>query len=361
MQVGVANRLLFGYYSAMTWLPKYTITNRLTVTIRRIGEAIGEIKALGLSPAALARLEMEARALSTHASTSIEGNPLPLTDVKRLLKKHPGHIRDTEREILNYNAALQRIHADVKSGSFSFDIKIMERIQSMVVDGLMVNPAHVGKMRRDPVMIRDPRRPDAVVFMPPDYKDVPRLIRDLLTFTTKNMEEIDPVILAGLFHRQFVIIHPFMDGNGRTARLLTTGILGQGGLDIFEIFAFENYYNRNVGAYFRAVGLQGDYYECVSSVDFTGWLEYFADGILDELRRVRGVIANEAPPRLEEHHRRLLAYIGENGSINQREYGQISNRSLAARKQDFQRLLDLGLIKRREGGRSTYYVLTTKS
>ena len=151
-----------------------------------------------------------------------------------------------------------------------------------------------------------------------------------------------------------------MDGNGRTTRLLTTAILGQGGFDIFEIFAFENYYNRNVGKYFQIVGLQGDYYECEPQIDFTAWLEYFADGILDELRRVAGTISAEAPIRLEEHHRRLLGYIREQGSISQREYGLISNRSLAARKQDFQKLLAFGMIERRGGGRSTYYVLSNR-
>ena len=344
----------------MTWQPKYTITNRLIATMRRIGEAIGEIKTLGLSPNALARLELEARALSTHASTSIEGNPLPLTDVKRLIKAGPVHIRDTEREVLNYNKALQKIYADVKSGIFRLDAATMESVQAIVVDGLMDNPDHVGKIRQEPVLIRDPRQPDSVVFIPPNHEDVASMVKELASFITDNADEIDPIILAGIFHRQCVIIHPFIDGNGRTTRLLTTAILGQGGLDIFEIFAFENYYNRNISRYFQAVGLQGDYYECEPSIDFTAWLEFFADGILDELRRVRGIIPTDAPVRLEDHHRRLLTYIGEHGSISQREYGQISNRSLAARKQDFQKLLALDMIERRGGGRSIYYVLSDK-
>jgi Fic family protein len=342
----------------MVWRPEYTITNKLVVTMRRIGEAIGEIKALGLNSTMLARLERQARELATHASTSIEGNPLPLTDVKRLLKESPSHMRDTEREILNYNNALQTVHAAVKSGRFRLDVPTMEATQAIVVEGLMSNTDHVGKMRKEPVLIRDPRRPDAVIFIPPDHKDVKRLAGDLTEFVNRRKDDIDPIILAGLFHRRFVIIHTFMDGNGRTARLLTTAVLGQGGLDIFEIFAFENYYNRNIGKYFQTVGVRGDYYECAPSIDFTIWLEYFADGILDELRRVRGTIPAEAPVRLEEHHRRLLTYIGEQGSIGQREYGEISNRSLAARKQDFRKLLGLGLIERKGGGRGVYYVLS---
>jgi len=91
----------------MAWEPKYTNSDRLLVTIREIGEVIGEVKSYQLTGTALARLALDARQLSTFASTSIEGNPLALTDVKRVLKSSKESIRDTEREVLNYNNALQ--------------------------------------------------------------------------------------------------------------------------------------------------------------------------------------------------------------------------------------------------------------
>ena len=150
-----------------------------------------------------------------------------------------------------------------------------------------------------------------------------------------------------------------MDGNERTTRLLTTAILGHTGLDLFEIFSFENYYNQNITRYFKAVGLEGDYYHLANEIDFTSWLEYFADGILDELVRVRKTLPDhlEPKPRLEPHHQQVLDYIREHGSITQREYGKISSRSLASRKLDFERLLDLNLIETKGTGRGTYYIL----
>ena len=365
----------------MSWQPEYTISHRLLSTIREIGESIGEIKTLRLSNQTIARLELDARELSTYSSTSIEGNPLPLTDVKRLLKNHKDAIRDTEREVLNYNRALQSLYASVRSGKFTLNVKTLQRVQQQVVDGLMDNPAHCGKLRNEPVVIRNPRKVDEVIFLPPDVKDVSSLITDLLAFAKASTGKIDPIILAGLFHRQCVIIHPFIDGNGRTTRLLTTAILGQGGLDLFEIFSFENYYNRNISRYFKAVGLTGDYYDLADNMGFTEWLEYFADGILDELRRIRKTLAaysaadatpvNSPPdnktkeakpeykvtkPRLEPHHRSILNCIREHGSITQREYGAISTRSLASRKLDFDRLLKLDLIQAKGTGRGTYYV-----
>jgi len=346
---------------AMSWTPKYTISNKLLSTIREIGESLGELKSFHLTDQDLAKLEIEARELSSYASTSIEGNPLPLTDVKRLLKTQKENLRDTEREVLNYNKALQSLYADVRLGKFKLDIKTLEKIQGQVVHGLMDNPAHCGALREAPVIIRNPREINEVVFIPPDSKDVRKLTGDLFNFIESNVGKIDPIILAGIFHRQCVIIHPFIDGNGRTTRLLTTAILGKAGLDLFEIFSFENYYNRNITRYFKAVGLEGDYYDLKEDVDFSAWLEYFADGILDELRRVRKTLPEQAgeKPRLEPHHHQILDYIKEHGSITQREYGAISSRSLASRKLDFDKLLKLNLIKAEGTGRGTYYVLVS--
>lgn len=342
-------------------MPNYMISNKLLRTIREIGESLGELKSFHLSDQDLAKLEIEARELSSYASTSIEGNPLPLTDVKRLLKTQKENVRDTEREVLNYNKALQSIYADVRSGKFSLNIQTLEKIQGQVVQGLMDNPAHCGALRKAPVIIRNPKKVDEIVFIPPDSKDVKKLIGDLFKFIESNIGKIDPIILAGIFHRQCVIIHPFIDGNGRTTRLLTTAILGKAGLDLFAIFSFENYYNRNITRYFKAVGLEGDYYDLKNDIDFSAWLEYFADGILDELRRVRKTLSEKtgAKPRLEPHHKQILAYIEKHGSITQREYGSISSRSLASRKLDFDKLVKLNLIKTEGTGRGTYYVLSS--
>ncbi len=344
----------------MKWIPKYTISNRLLSLFREIGESTGEIKSKSLAPTTIAKLELNARALSSYASTSIEGNPLPLTDVKQLLKAKKHHIRDTEREVLNYNNTLQTLYQSVRDGSFILSTKSIEQVQKKVTNGLMDNPIHCGVIRNDPVIIRNLRKVDEIIFIPPDAKDVSKLLVRLLDFINKNIGIIDPIILAGIFHREHVIIHPFMDGNGRTTRLLTTAIFGQAGLDLFEIFSFEDYYNRNITRYFKAVGLEGDYYDLQDSIDFSTWLEYFAEGILDELRRVIKLMEAKPSrqPRLEPHHRQVLEYIVQHGSITQREYGEISQRSLAARKLDFEKLVNLQLVETKGIGRGIYYMLT---
>ena len=209
-------------------------------------------------------------------------------------------------------------------------------------------------MLQNAVVIRDPRVLDSIIFMPPDHSDVAKLCDMLFAYVRENLDEIDPVLLAGLFHKQMVIIHPFMDGNGRSTRLMTSAILGIAGLDFWSTFSFEAYYNRNVTRYFQMVGETGDYYDLKGQTDFSNWLEYFAEGILDELKRVQKSLP-ERSLRLTPHFETILRYIDQHGSITQKEYGTISNRSLAARKKDFAKLTDMGLIRKIGGGRSVHY------
>ncbi len=89
------------------WKPNYHISHKILQSIREIGEVLGGIKASFISEKNYTALKYLARELSVFASTSIEGNPLELTDVKLILKNNPTHLRDTEKEIINYNKALE--------------------------------------------------------------------------------------------------------------------------------------------------------------------------------------------------------------------------------------------------------------
>lgn len=341
------------------WNPKYKISDRLLATIKEVTKYLTIIEGYHLDGKAFAKLEITAKAISTHASTSIEGNPLALTDVKRILKTSPKFIRDTQKEVLNYNKALNRIYARVSEGTFSLSINELKTVQALAVSELMTYSKDEGTIRTDPVIIRSPSDANQILFIPPDVKDVSILLEDLITFINANLDTIDPIILAGLFHRQHVIIHPFMDGNGRTTRLITTALLGQTGIDLFKIFSFENYYNQNVTKYFQKVGAFGDYYDVAQELEHTEWLEYFAEGVLDELIRVDNLIKHEkrTHQRLEAHHELILDHIRAKGSITQKEYGSITDRSLSSRKKDFAYLINLNLIKSNGGGRNIYYTL----
>ncbi|HLD45725.1 MAG TPA: Fic family protein, partial [bacterium] len=290
--------------------PKYHISDKLLNNIKQISVVMADVNNRSFSDVVLADFEQRANSLSAHASTSIEGNPLPLTDVKRLIKLRPENIRDTEREVLNYNEALESINEKTLSGRVIMTIKFICETQKLVTKGL-IEKFRCGKLRNEPVFVNDPRvgKP---VYLPPDHQDVPQLMNELLDFVKTKRGLLDPLILAGLFHKQFVIIHPFIDGNGRTTRLVTKALLADLGLNTFRLFSFENFYHRNVSRYFKTVGVLGNYYKIINQIDFTEWLEYFTDGILDELLRVKKELGESgATPDtvLQSHHKKILSVI----------------------------------------------------
>ncbi len=342
--------------------PKYVISDILLANIKRITEIIASLNTQRFPGVVMAEFEHRAKELSAYSSTSIEGNPLPLTDVKRILKHRPANIRDSEREVLNYNKALVELDASIKDGKRPFDLPLILRIQKTVTDGL-IETHRAGRLRTEPVFVNDPRARQAV-YLPPDHGDIPRLMDELLGYVERSDGTVDPLIVAGIFHKQFVIIHPFVDGNGRTARLSTKALLAKMGVDTFNLFSFENYYNRNVTKYFQEVGGLGNYYDIREGIDFTPWLEYFTAGIIDELLRVGKELerATEIPrAELRDYHRKIIAFAKKHGSIADRDYAKLTDRARPTRHLDFRKLISLGIIERTGNGRASRYVIRDSS
>lgn len=338
--------------------PKYTITNKFLENIKRITTLVNKMNQWRFPEVVLVELQKNAEAVSAFASTSIEGNPLPLTDVKRILKSRPAQIRESEQEVINYNQALQEINTQLNKKKISFNLSLIFSLQKKIINKLF--PSHKsGKIRTQPVFVNDPRL-GKTIYWPPDEQDVLPLMEDLIEFVQKSQRVIDPLIVAGIFHKQMVVIHPFMDGNGRTTRLATKILLAQMGLDTFHLFSFENYYNNNVSKYFEMVGVKGNYYDLVDLIDFTGWLEYFTDGIIDELLRVEKTVSQlfiNPQINLKSFHQMILQTIQQKGFMSDSEYAKLTTRARATRYLDFQKLINLGLIESKGKGKSTYYVV----
>ena len=338
------------------FIPKFIVSQKLLENIKHIALLVAELNNKNFPNTILLQFEKMARVVSSYSSTSIEGNPLPLTEVKKILKAKPENIRGAEQEVLNYNSALEKLNDLTKPEKDNLNLKLILEVQKFVTHKL-ISQANCGKLRKDPVFVNDPRT-RKTIYLPPDDKDVKLLLEDLISFTKQNKRKIDSLILAGIFHKQFVIIHPFLDGNGRTARLLTKLLLANMGLNTFNLFSFENYYNLNVTKYFQKVGVVGNYYDIKGKIDFTEWLEYFTDGIIDELLRVSKelqTVSITPDTRIEDYHKRLIEYIKKHGYINDKLYSTLTKRAKATRSLDFQKLITLNLIERFGKGKSTYY------
>lgn len=117
-------------------------------------------------------------------------------------------------------------------------------------------------------------------------------------------KELDSVIEAGIAHYEFVRIHPFVDGNERTARVLATLILYLRGFDAKQFFCLDDYYDSNRQAYYRA--LQSVNQE---TLDLTIWLEYFVEGVNISIETVKYRVIRLSSERLRTKRKVQTALI----------------------------------------------------
>jgi len=96
---------------------------------------------------------------------------------------------------------------------------------------------------------------------------VPGLVKDLVEWINlEESKELDPVIEAGVVHYELVRIHPFIDGNGRTARVLAALIIYLRGFDTNQFFCLDDYYDSDRSAYYKALqSVKSD------TLDLTNW------------------------------------------------------------------------------------------
>src|SRR3989304_7133413 len=114
--------------------PKFDITPKLLDNIKKIGVIIADLNNRHFSKLTLVKLEKAAREISSHSSTSIEGNPLPLTEVKKIIKNRPENLRDSEKEVVNYNHALEILDAHIRNSATKFNIDLILKTQKIVTN-----------------------------------------------------------------------------------------------------------------------------------------------------------------------------------------------------------------------------------
>jgi Fic family protein len=273
----------------MAFEPKFSITPKIATSLMRIEAARQAVQDLPITPAVLATLRETARLFSTHYSTMIEGNRLTQEQVSKVIeeKQHfPGRERD-EKEVLSYYAALEKAEQIAASGASVSETHIQTLHGLVMAEGR--RKAKPTSYREGQNVIRDSRT-RGIVYMPPEAKDVPPLMKALVTWISRSQRDSLPCpIRAGIAHYQFATVHPYYDGNGRTARLLTTLILHLGGYDLKGLYSLEEYYAQNLAAYYKAltVGPSHNYYEGRANADITAWVEYFCDGVATSFESVR--------------------------------------------------------------------------
>ena len=311
--------------------PRFIITARIASALMRIEAAKSAVEYLPITPWVLATLRHTARLLSTHLSTRIEGNRLTQEEVSKVVeeRQHVARRERDEREVLGYFQALEKIE-EFAAGGGPITERTVQLLHAMVMAG--------GSRKVKPTTYRDGQnvirdsRTNRIVYMPPEAKDVVALMRGLLTWIESSEAQGVPCPLrAGIAHYQFATIHPYYDGNGRTARLLTTLILHAGGYSLKGLYSLEEYYARDLGGYYDAlnIGPSYNYYGGRAESDITTWVEYFCEGAAGSFENVKKRAQEAAGKggrdfsarlrRLDPRQRVALELFRENESVTSRD------------------------------------------
>ena len=309
----------------------------------------GFLDAVKLKDEWIADMQKKALILESHHSTHIEGTALSLEQAKSILegKKVKGVNRDDERELLNYKKAMDFISkylgkdAPVTEG-------LIRELHKITVKGVRGEQADPGNYRKIQNYVVNSRTRE-VIYTPPPPIDVPHLMKEFVLWIN-SIGNISPILIAGISQFQFVHIHPFMDGNGRTARILSALILYKTDYDFKRLFTISEYYDKDRPAYYKAIQSVRE-----KNMDMTAWLEYFIEGLRSQMKEIQ--MSGEKLIKQDIHFQKIkngglnlrqemaMKYIIKNNKITVKKYQDIVSCIRRTAQRDLEELVKKGIIK----------------
>jgi len=325
---------------------RFTITHTITQGLAQIERARGFLEAAQLSEKWVRQMSERALLLEAHHTTHIEGTRLTLAEAELVLAGQPVPQADVDdvRELLNYRDAFHLVSEYLDSGAPITEGLVREVHRRLVV-GVRGEQARPGEYRlAQNYVVNSVTR--EIIYTPPPAGDVPDLMRELVSWLNAP-GAAHPVLVSGIAQFQLVQIHPFLDGNGRTSRLLSTLCLYRAGYNFKRLFTISEYYDRDRSAFYEAI-------QSVRSaeMDLTGWLDYFVTGLATQLEEVkeRGkqairVDALVADHKLNVRQAAVLHDILHGGAVTiqnlEQRFPTVNRRTL---QRDLKSLIEKGLV-----------------
>jgi Fic family protein len=261
--------------------PKFTITNHMTAAITQIERARGFLEAARLSDDWISDMGNQALIKEAHHTTHIEGTRLTLDQAERLWngEKVPEADPDDVRELLNYRSAFGFVSESLDSGDPITEGMIRE-IHKRLVEGVRGGKAAPGDYRRIQNYVVNSVTGE-VIYTPPLAFEVPIMMSELVMWLNAD-NSVHPVLASGIAQFQLVHIHPFLDGNGRVSRLLSTLCLYKTGYDFKRLFTISEYYDRDRPTFYKSIQSVRE-----DNMDLTNWLDYFITGLETQMTEVK--------------------------------------------------------------------------
>ena len=243
------------------YIPPFTISNKMLQLVSSISEKIGEIDSRD-SLESKPHLRRNNRIKSIHSSLRIEANSLSLTQVRDVIDGH--NVLADRLEILEVKNAYK---AYEKIGDVNpYSLKDLKKLHGIMTAGIVDES---GEFRHGEEGVFSGEK---CIFVAPPPQMVPNLMNGLFDWMKESKDTVHPLILAAIFHYEFVFIHPFSDGNGRMARLWHT-ILLAAWRDVFAFIPLENQIEK----------FQDEYYQAISQCHANGNSNEFIEFILRQI------------------------------------------------------------------------------
>jgi len=228
-----------------------------------------------------------ARSATVAGSTGIEGNPLTSSQVEEVLSGGSVDAPPVDiREVLNYNRALDLANRAALRPDFEWSQELLRRLNAVVTEGLEDDER--GEYRQQAVTVGG-------VFAPPEYGRLPALMAQLVEWL-RTEDCTHPLIRAGLTHLNVVSIHPWVNGNGRTARVAGSLMLMRCGVGSPELLNVESEIRANTHRYVSVLqATHGPTYD-PEQHSASEWLEYFAEICVSRLEmrnRLTAAVPND--------------------------------------------------------------------
>jgi len=350
--------------------PPARLPRRLSTLVAETHACLDEVatreRALAPWTGTLRRL-MSARTVA--ASTAIEGFVASHDDTIRLLEGQPSTAapRETEDAIRDYRRAMDRVAGLAADREFEWRAPVLRDLHFLVT---AAEPGSLpGRWREAEVHIQ--RGGGGAPYQPPPSSQVAGLMRAAATFQARSGD--DPIIRAAMLHLHVAAVHPFTDGNGRTARVLQSLVLARARLLPLDVCSIETQLAADTAAYYGALRTTNgvhrlggpEFYEPHRSVE--AWLEFCLHAHVASARELLGefveaqqraefclglVRARELPDRLAH----LLDQALVDLPLSNESHRRRQNVSMPTATQDLRRLVELRWLRRIGGGRSTHYV-----
>ena len=317
--------------------PPYTITDKMLNYVSDIMKKVGEanyFESLNRYP----ELRRKSRIRSIHSSLAIENNQLSLFQVEDVIngKMVIGEQKDIQ-EVKNAYEAYKQID---KINPYSIeDLKKVHGILTFLIE------KDAGKFRNHGEGVYDG---DVCIFTCPPHKLVPSLMDNLFDWMNKVKDTINPLILSSVFHYEFVFIHPFHDGNGRTARLWQTAILSHWE-KAFTYLPIESMIKKNQEDYYKVID------NCNKAGNSTEFIEFMLKMIDDTIDETTKNTAQETAQ--ETTQEKIINLIRKNPNITQTQMAKILGLTRDGISYNIKQLKDNGVIERIGATKNGYWIV----